>query len=44
MDSMKSFARAIGLAIRNRPTLLGVLLTSLAVGILWGANIGVVCN
>jgi len=39
---MKSFARAIGLAIRNRPTLLGVIFTSLAVGVLWGANIGVV--
>ena len=39
---MKSFARAIGLAIRNRPTLLGVIFTSLAVGLLWGANIGVV--
>jgi ATP-binding cassette subfamily B protein/subfamily B ATP-binding cassette protein MsbA len=42
MDPMKSFARAIGLAIRNRPTLLGVIFTSLAVGVLWGANIGVV--
>lgn len=39
---MKSFARAIGLAVRNRPTLLGVIVTSLAVGVLWGANIGVV--
>lgn len=39
---MKSFARAIGLAIRNRPTLLGVIFTSLVVGVLWGANIGVV--
>ena len=39
---MKSFARAIGLAIRYRPTLLGVFFTSLVVGILWGANIGVV--
>ncbi|HUG69352.1 MAG TPA: ABC transporter ATP-binding protein [Pirellulaceae bacterium] len=39
---MKSFARAIGLAVRNRPTLLGVIFTSLAVGVLWGANIGVV--
>ncbi|MDA1051903.1 MAG: ABC transporter ATP-binding protein [Planctomycetota bacterium] len=39
---MKSFARAIGLAIRHRPTLLGVIFTSLAVGVLWGANIGVV--
>ena len=39
---MKSFARAIGLAISNRPTLLGVIFTSLAVGVLWGANIGVV--
>jgi ATP-binding cassette subfamily B protein/subfamily B ATP-binding cassette protein MsbA len=42
MDPMKSFARAIGLAIRYRPTLLGVIFTSLAVGILWGANIGAV--
>ena len=39
---MKSFARAISLAIRNRSTLLGVIFTSLAVGVLWGANIGVV--
>jgi ATP-binding cassette, subfamily B, bacterial MsbA len=39
---MKSFARAIGLAIRNRPTLLGVVCTSLVVGVLWGANIGAV--
>ncbi|MCB9938852.1 MAG: ABC transporter ATP-binding protein [Planctomycetaceae bacterium] len=39
---MKSFARAIALAVRNRPTLLGVIFTSLAVGVLWGANIGVV--
>lgn len=39
---MKSFSRAISLAVRNRVTLLGVILTSLAVGVLWGANIGVV--
>jgi ATP-binding cassette subfamily B protein/subfamily B ATP-binding cassette protein MsbA len=39
---MKSFARAIGLAVRNRPTLIGVIFTSLAVGVLWGANIGAV--
>ncbi|MEO8494837.1 MAG: ABC transporter ATP-binding protein, partial [Planctomycetota bacterium] len=39
---MKSFARAIGLAVHYRPTLLGVIFTSLAVGVLWGANIGVV--
>lgn len=42
MDPMKSFSRAIGLAVRNRPTLLGVIFTSLAVGVLWGANIGAV--
>ncbi len=39
---MKSFSRAISLAIRNRLTLVGVLLTSIAVGVLWGGNIGVV--
>lgn len=39
---MKSFARAIGLAVQNRATLLGVVFTSLVVGVLWGANIGVV--
>jgi ATP-binding cassette subfamily B protein/subfamily B ATP-binding cassette protein MsbA len=39
---MKSFARAIGLAVRNRLTLIGVIITSLAVGVLWGANIGAV--
>ncbi len=39
---MKSFGRAVGLAARNRGTLLGVLLSSLFVGVLWGANIGVV--
>ncbi len=39
---MNSFARAIGLAIHYRATLLGVIFTSLVVGVLWGANIGVV--
>ncbi|MBC8353257.1 MAG: ABC transporter ATP-binding protein [Planctomycetes bacterium] len=39
---MKSFSRAIALAIRNRTTLLGVICTSLVVGVLWGANIGAV--
>ena len=39
---MKSFARAFRLTVRNRTTLLGVIATSLVVGVLWGANIGVV--
>lgn len=39
---MKNYLRVIRLALRNRGTLVGVILTSLAVGALWGANIGVV--
>ncbi|MBP86864.1 MAG: ABC transporter permease [Planctomycetaceae bacterium] len=39
---MKSFGRAVRLAIRNRGTLVGVIITSLLIGMLWGGNIGVV--
>ncbi len=39
---MKNFFRVVQLALRKRATLAGVVLTSLAVGTLWGANIGVV--
>jgi subfamily B ATP-binding cassette protein MsbA len=39
---MKNFFRVVQLALRNRATLVGVILTSLAVGVLWGANIGVI--
>jgi subfamily B ATP-binding cassette protein MsbA len=37
---MKEFGRVLRLAARNRWSLLGILLTSLSVAILWGANIG----
>lgn len=39
---MNSFGRAVGLAVRNRGTLVGVIATSLLIGVLWGGNIGVV--
>lgn len=39
---MNSFFRAVRLAVRNRMTLLGVFVSSLLVGLLWGGNIGVV--
>ena len=39
---MNSFGRAVRLAIRNRGTLVGVIITSLLIGVLWGGNIGVV--
>lgn len=39
---MNSFGRAVRLAIRNRGTLVGVIITSLLIGVLWGGNIGAV--
>ena len=39
---MNNFRRALATALRNRGTLLGTVLASLLVGILWGANIGAV--
>ena len=39
---MNSFSRVLRLTLRYRGTLLGVVVTSLIVGVLWGANIGVV--
>jgi ATP-binding cassette subfamily B protein/subfamily B ATP-binding cassette protein MsbA len=39
---MQNFFRAVRLAVRNRVTLVGVAISSLLVGVLWGANIGVV--
>ena len=39
---MKNFLRVVQLALSKRTTLLAVVVTSLGVGILWGANIGVV--
>ncbi|MEE2937197.1 MAG: ABC transporter ATP-binding protein [Planctomycetota bacterium] len=37
---MKSFSRILKLAIRRRAAILGVLVSSLVIAILWGANIG----
>ena len=39
---MNNFLRTVRVALRNRGTLVGVLVTSLLVGGLWGANIGIV--
>lgn len=39
---MKDFLRAVRLALRHRSTLVAVFLTSVMVGVLWGANIGAV--
>jgi ATP-binding cassette subfamily B protein/subfamily B ATP-binding cassette protein MsbA len=39
---MKNFLRAVRYALRFRTTLVAILLTSILVGSLWGANIGVV--
>jgi ATP-binding cassette subfamily B protein/subfamily B ATP-binding cassette protein MsbA len=39
---MKNFYRAARIALRLRATLVGIIITSLLVGVLWGANIGVV--
>lgn len=39
---MKNFGRVLALALRYRFTLVGAILCALAVGLLWGANIGVV--
>lgn len=37
---MKNFGRVLGLAARKRWSLLGILITSLMIAVLWGANIG----
>ncbi len=39
---MKNFARAVRLALARRLTVAGILLSSLVVALLWGANIGAV--
>jgi len=39
---MKNFARAVRIALRRRLTVLGILLSSITVALLWGANIGAV--
>ncbi len=37
---MKNFSRVLKIAIRRRWSLVGILLTSLMIAVLWGANIG----
>jgi subfamily B ATP-binding cassette protein MsbA len=37
---MKDFGRVLGLAARKRWSLVGILITSLMIAVLWGANIG----
>jgi ATP-binding cassette subfamily B protein/subfamily B ATP-binding cassette protein MsbA len=39
---MKNFARALRVSMRHRWTLLGAFLSSLVVGLLWGANLGTI--
>ena len=39
---MASFNRTVALALKNRGTLLGVVFSSLLVGVLWGGNIGII--
>ena len=39
---MKNFARAVRLALRRRLTVVGIVLSSITVALLWGANIGTV--
>ena len=37
---MNNFARVVRLALRHRLTIVGTVLSALAVAVLWGGNIG----